>query len=124
MKVFLIAPYNIDPDYNRKKHLIAELLKKVDCELVVAEDKLKNVSLSAEATLKLFQKCDFFIADLSFERPSCYYELGYLQALGKRIAVIAQSGSQIHQLQSKDNISYYNDLTTYKEIIEKIIKII
>lgn len=122
MKLFLITPYSIDPDYENKRRIVEKILMGTNLELVLAEDKLNKGSLSAEKTIMLFKECDFFIADLSFERPSCYYELGYLQALDKEITIVARENSLIHQLLERNSIDYYSDLIDYKKLIEEKVR--
>lgn len=38
----------------------------------------------------------FVIADLSGERPNCYYELGYAQAIGKPVLLFAERRARLH----------------------------
>lgn len=38
----------------------------------------------------------FVIADLSFERQNCYYEVGYAQALGKPVFLCKTTGADVH----------------------------
>jgi nucleoside 2-deoxyribosyltransferase len=121
MKIFLIAPYSIDRNFEEKRSIINDVFLKFGFELLLAEDNNKG-SLSAETTIRLFEQADYFIADVSCERPSCYYELGYLQAQKKDISIIAKKNEKIHQLLYKDSIEYFNDLGEYKKIIEKIVR--
>ena len=39
---------------------------------------------------------EFVVADLTHERPNVYYEIGYANALGKPVLLIAQAGTPIH----------------------------
>ena len=118
MTVFLITPYKVDKYFENKKSIAKEAFNKYDIDLALAEDN--EISLSVDKTIELFQKSDFFIADLSLERPSCYYELGYLQALKKSIFIISKRNEKIHQMLGRDSILFYDDLNGYKEIMEKI----
>ncbi len=121
MKVFLVTPYKIDIDFNMKKSIVSSIFKKNGIELLIAEDNITSESLSAIATIELFYKSDFFIVDISYSRPSCYYELGYLQALKKQLFIISQNGETIHQLLNRDEIKFYNNLDEYKLYIENIV---
>jgi nucleoside 2-deoxyribosyltransferase len=66
---------------------------------------------------------DLVVADLSKERPSCYFELGIAEALHKNIIRIAEQDTTIHQTSDKDKIIYYNNLEDYeikmRSILEK-----
>lgn len=39
---------------------------------------------------------EYIIADLTFERPNCYYEIGYAQALNKKVILTAKKGTKVH----------------------------
>lgn len=121
MKVFLVSPYKIDNDFLKKKSIIKSIFLENEIELLLAEDSKTNESLSVKATIELFNQSDYFIIDLSLERPSCYYELGYLQAQNKKIFMIARSDETIHQLLNRDEIMFFSDLNEYERLIKKIV---
>jgi nucleoside 2-deoxyribosyltransferase len=62
-----------------------------------------------QSTLQDLRQCEFVLADLSFERPSCYYELGLAEALGKPVYLIAKEGTDIHQTASRRLVSFYKN---------------
>lgn len=56
----------------------------------------------------------FCVADLSFARPNCYYEIGYAHAIGKRVLLLKDSVTdahfdlsdyQQHQFSAKSNVA-------------------
>ncbi|HEY2792763.1 MAG TPA: hypothetical protein VGJ28_10420, partial [Micromonosporaceae bacterium] len=49
-------------------------------------------------------------ADLSLERPSCYYELGVVHGTGLPVAVVAEVGTMIHQTADRWSLAYYDSL--------------
>lgn len=120
--VFLIAPYQIDPKYQEKKTILRNLCDNNSLQLLIAEDRKTGKSLNVEETITLLQVCDFAIADLSHERPSCYYELGYLQALGKSVYLICRHGTTLHQALELDKVKVYSDLNSYESILSEIIE--
>lgn len=74
-------------------------------------------------TMQSYRACAFIIADLSHERPSCYYELGIVEALGKEVHAIAAVGTEIHQTANRDSVQYYRDLTQLESIIVSLIQL-
>jgi hypothetical protein len=52
--------------------------------------------------------CVAALADLSLERPSCYYELGVVHGTGLPVAVVAEVGTMIHQTADRWSLSYYD----------------
>jgi nucleoside 2-deoxyribosyltransferase len=65
---------------------------------------------------------DSIIADLSRERPSCYYELGIAEATGKRVHLIAEVGTPIHQSVARSLVRYYVDLSDLAKVVENALK--
>jgi nucleoside 2-deoxyribosyltransferase len=61
------------------------------------------------SALQDLRRCEFVLADLSLERPSCYYELGLAEALEKPVYLIAMEGTDIHQTASRKLVSFYKN---------------
>ena len=120
--LLLIAPYRIDAQYSSKKAIVKKLCEDSSLEFLTAEDIDTGNSLSAEETINFLKKCSFAIGDLSFERPSCYYEVGYLQSIDKKVYLLATSNTVIHQVLSKSSLKFYDNLEEYKALIAEIIK--
>jgi len=68
-------------------------------------------------TIKMLKKVGLIIADLSYERPSCYYELGLAQALKTKTMIIAEYGSVIHQHYGE--VNFYANLDEYRNKIKE-----
>ena len=115
-KLFLITPYT-DPYFTRKQRIITEVCLDHDYEMLAGKIPDKNVELTISETLSILRDTDCLIADLTFERPSCYYELGFIQALEKKSLIIASQGTQIHFIQNRDQVSFYTSMEEYQELI-------
>lgn len=64
--------------------------------------------------LREIEEAEFLIFDLSDERPSVYYELGYAHGAGNRaneILLIAEAGSKIHFDAAQLSIVFYKSAT-------------
>jgi len=64
-------------------------------------DKLEHNEDIDDKIIELIQKCDFSIADLTYARPSVYYESGYFSGLGKEVIFTAR---QDHFLPNETDI--------------------
>jgi hypothetical protein len=73
----------------------------------ISED---STDFDLQKALKDLEGSSVVIADLSFERPSCYFELGMAQALGKRTILVAIDGTKIHQACGRGHIVPYGSL--------------
>lgn len=49
-----------------------------------------------EKILAMISKARFVIADLTYERPNVYFELGYARGLGKTVITILRAGTTAH----------------------------
>lgn len=53
------------------------------------------------------ERSAFVFVDLSYESPSCYYELGVAESIGKVIVAVAQKGTDIHQSANRAAVRFY-----------------
>jgi nucleoside 2-deoxyribosyltransferase len=118
MKIFYIAPHNIDSEFETKFQSLKSIAEKCDIEIFTGI-KTGEHQFDLDKTIALYKEVDYFIADLSFVRPSCYYEIGYAQAMNKKTKLIALKNTEIHQV--KGNVNFYSDVNDYRKIIEKLI---
>jgi hypothetical protein len=62
----------------------------------VRADEIQHDERITDVIVDQIKRADYLVADLTHERPNCYYELGYAHALGKRVIVTARKGATIH----------------------------
>ena len=115
INIFYIAPHYVDVNFNKKLQIIEIEAKKHSIKILKGVINNSN-EFDLTKTMRLYHKAHCCIADLSFERPSCYYEIGYMQALNKRIMFIASSGTFIHQIDGE--VNFYSNFSEYKELIK------
>ncbi len=56
-------------------------------------------------------KSSVVIAELTYPRPNCYYELGFADAIGKPIVRLAQEGTDLPFDNNQFPFIFYNDVT-------------
>ena len=59
-------------------------------------DEIQNSGVISEQILRHISESKYVIADLSGERPNCYYEAGFAHALGKELILTIRHGDRIH----------------------------
>lgn len=116
---YVISPVSADPDFKEKKHILEEEGQAHHCEPYFPLERRQVFSV-AEARSDMASAA-FVLADLSFERPSCYFELGLAQALGVPIAIIATQDTVVHQIADSRDILWYFDLSAYRALVAKVI---
>lgn len=121
MKIFfLITPFKSDSLFELKKSVIKRLAEKYNFSLLMANEESLKTGQYVRSSLEMIMQTDFVIADLSYERPSCYYELGYLQAMKKKVYLLAEQSTVIHQLLTPEQIIFYSNIKEYDDVINGI----
>lgn len=113
---YVIMPISSDPEYDLKGEIIKKVSYNYKMKPFFPFDSTQSNSYNVFSKLS---KSSFVFADLSFERPSCYYELGVAQALKKSTFIVARLGTPIHQAQGA--VHYYDGLPRYEELVRKAI---
>ena len=121
MYFYVIMPLGIDSEAIQKKKRIVEIAQRADISAHFPNYFQNKPNFNLNLLLNDIQKADFVLADLSYERPSCYYEVGLTEALGKKIYLIAQRGTDIHQTAERENVIYYKNLDEFENILKQII---
>ena len=119
MKIFYIAPQYFDTEFDIKYQIIKKIALEHNVQILHGL-KSDEKQFDLEHTMQLYNEADFFIADLSFERPSCYYEVGFVQGLDKEVRLIAFVDTQLHQV--KGDVLKYSSIKEYEKLIERIIQ--
>ena len=118
MTIFYIAPHYFDSGFDAKYQILKRIASKYNVNILKGIKKNKG-AFDINKTMQLYEKADCFIADLSFERPSCYYEVGYVQGLGKLVKLIAFANTHIHQV--KGEVKSYASIDEYEQLIGSLI---
>jgi hypothetical protein len=116
---YVIAPVGADPAFEEKKIILVDLGVGNGMKPWFPLDHHSGLT-PAEAVRDMLG-AEFVIADLSRERPSCYYELGLADASGADVTLMAETGTRIHQVRDPDKLKFYGDLGVYRRIVGEIL---
>lgn len=113
----IIMPVHSDPAFNLRRRIIADVETQREWKLLVPEYDPKAPVFTVEGMLEILRPVDLVVADLSAARPSCYFELGFAEALQKRIQLVAEQGTEIHQTSGRDGVIYYIGLDGFRDAL-------
>ena len=110
-RVLVIMPLGMDREVSAKRQILAESFGSSVWlpDMTSASQHDFNVQKTIE---RLGDVC-FVIADLSYERPSCYYELGIVQGLRIPTFLISKKDTELHQHHGR--VHRYDHLKGYAE---------
>lgn len=118
----VIMPVGSNPSRAKKEEAIRKIADKTGIKPHFPRYTTEDPVFNLQATLQDIRGAEFILADLSLERPSCYYELGLAEALGKPVYLIAVKGTDIHQTASRRLVRFYNDNIKFKNLVLEILK--
>jgi hypothetical protein len=117
--VYFVSPVGSDPDYAAKRKVLADLEAELGITFFFPLER--HSTFTFESAKIDLAGASLVIADLSLERPSCYFELGVAEAVGTKVAVIVASGTTLHQTGNASPIRTYADLGEYGNAVRQAV---
>lgn len=121
MIFYLIMPVGSDKLFTEKRAIIEAAAKRAEITPYFPRYQASDGDFVFNTTIQVLGDCEFVIADLSLERPSCYFELGLAQALAKPTILIAEEGTPIHQTNGRSTIRFYKNIDEYQRLLCRIL---
>jgi hypothetical protein len=107
--VYVIMPVGSDPRYAQRRATIEQVVDEFGFATHFPADALqREVAFDLEQARRDLRRARLVVADVTLERPSCYYEIGLAQALNRRVQLFAERGTPVHQAHQRDRAIFYD----------------
>jgi nucleoside 2-deoxyribosyltransferase len=122
MFVFVVAPHSFDPRFQEKIRALSEVAAAIGVDIAWVSPASVKDATSSSIGLRDLKRADAVIGDLSFERPSCYFEVGLAYGSNKPVFLVAENGTRLHQVIGRDRVEFYSSIEEYKEAVKKALR--
>ena len=113
-RAFIVMKMNDDSLELAYRDGILQALKVTNYDKRRIDDYVDGDKISPRI-LKEIRRSDVVIADLTDERPNCYYEVGYAHALGKKVILSAKQGTNVHFDLKDNNFIFWKSTSDLKD---------
>lgn len=120
---YFIMPVGSDPEYATKRMVLESLLQEFRAVGHFPLEDYSEAQFKAEVAVSEMGKADAIIADLAFERPSCYFEVGLAQGAGLKVELIAPVEAAIHQIGGREHLSFYAGVAEYEHLVRRFVRL-
>ena len=121
VRIKTILPGRSDPNQLAKRMIWERAGSEAGAEVLLPPVDATISEFDLEEYKSQVLGCSFAVADLTFERPSCYFELGAVQAMGLPVVFLGALGTPVHQHASGIAVYSYTGLDGYREVVERLV---
>lgn len=119
--VQVVMPVGSDPDFREKQAAMKRGIEAAGFIPRFPDYQLSNPTFEPQRFEEQLKSATVVLADLTDERPSCYFEIGFAEALERPIFLIAEQGTTIHQSAFRHAIQHYGTLADLQQVVFRLL---
>lgn len=85
----------------------------------IRADDIEHEDVITDKIIDEIKTSEFLLGDLTYERPSVYYEIGYAHSLGRRVIMYKRKGTHIHFDLAAYNCPEYRNMRELRALLLK-----
>jgi nucleoside 2-deoxyribosyltransferase len=113
-------PVGSDPLHRAKQNAIRRGIESAGLTAKFPDYSPANPRFDAGLFSRQLEASHAVLADLTGERPSCYFEIGFAEALRRPVHLIAELGTDIHQSAFRHRTRFYADVADLEAVVHAI----
>lgn len=111
-----IDPHN--PELEDVYEVYKDCFSKFGIKAIRADD-IEHEDVITKKIIEEIKTSEFLLGDLTNERPSVYYEIGYAHSLGRRVILYRKKSTSIHFDLAAYNCPEYKNMNELKKLLLK-----
>jgi hypothetical protein len=116
---FVLMAMNPDkPELEDTYAAIKDVCQKFEIDAFRADD-IQHQDRITDRILSEIRTCEYIVADLTYERPNVYYEIGYAHAINKKPILYRRANTPLHFDLSIHNVPEYKNATELRTLLHK-----
>lgn len=115
---FFICPFDNEEVDHNYEFVVKPCVEKIHYQIQRA-DEISHTRTITDVIISAINHARFVIADLTEEKPNCYYEVGYAHSIGKPVVILAKEGTPRHFDLAAHKWNYWTEYRDLKPKLEK-----
>lgn len=108
--LYVIMPVGSDLNYQARRAAIQEGAGRAGYQTHFPLDSVTNGEFTIQAVKRQIASSAAVLADLTHERPSCYFEVGLAQSVSNQVFIVAERDTVIHQVGGRNSVRFYDSI--------------